>query len=228
MPGNHRYSLITFDVYTALFDIEGSLTPLVAKMIPSVPDNLGFVRAWRRKQLDYALISNSLGGARIPFETVTHRALDDTLARFQLEIEETSRLSVLEAWRHLEPWPEANDVLSTLKARGYSIGLLSNGDTDALSTLSAKLPPVIDHIFSSEQAGYYKPHPGIYALPLRVPNIKVNEILHVAGSPTDVLGTKAAGLACAWSNREQQPYLDPSYVADHEMRELSGLLEFLE
>jgi hypothetical protein len=29
------------------------------------------------------------------------------------------------------------------------------------------------------------------------------------------------------SNWEQQPYLDPSYVADYEMRELPGLLEIL-
>lgn len=224
---NRPYQLITFDVYTALFDIENSLIPLVNGTIHGLPDGPSFVRAWRRKQLEYVLISNSLEGARIPFETITQRALDDTLARFHVEIELAPRTSLLDAWQRLEPWPEANDVLNTLKARGYSLGLLSNGDTGALYVLSKKLPLVIDHIFSSEQAGYYKPHPGIYSLPLRQLSMKVNEILHVAGSPTDVLGAKAAGLICAWSNREQQPHLDPSYKADYETRDLSGLLEFL-
>lgn len=228
MPANKQYSLITFDVYTALFDIENSLTPLVNEKLHPIPDGLSFVRAWRRKQLEYALISNSLGQPRISFDTLTQRALDDTLARFRLEIEDASRISLLDIWRKLQPWPEASDVLNRLKARGYALGLLSNGDTELLQALLAKLPPVIDHIFSSEQAGFYKPHPGIYALPLKSLNLKANEILHVAGSPTDVLGTKAAGLPCAWSNREQQPYLDPSYRADYEMRDLSDLLDFLE
>lgn len=224
---NTRYRLITFDVYTALFDIENSLTPLVNGTLHGPVDGLSFTRAWRRKQLEYALISNSLSQARIPFETITQRALDDTLARFHVELAQTSRASLLEAWRNLQPWPEAIDVLNTLKAHGYSLGLLSNGDTDALHALSAKFPPVIDHIFSSEQAGSYKPHPSIYALPLHRLNMKVHEILHVAGSPIDVLGTKAAGLRCAWSNREQQPHLDPSYKADYETRDLAGLLEVL-
>ncbi len=220
--------MITFDVYTALFDIESSLTPLVNETLHAGTEALGFVRAWRRKQLEYALIGNSLGKARIPFGTITQRALNDTLTRFHLELDETKHRYLLDAWLDLKPWPEAHAVLNTLKARGYALGLLSNGDTEALHILLMNLPPVIDHIFSSEQAGYYKPHPNVYALPVQNLQLGAKELLHVAGSPTDVLGTKAAGLDCAWSNREQQPHLDTSYVADYEMRDLSGLLEFLD
>jgi len=38
MPGSHRYLLITFDVYTALFDVEGSLTPLVRQALGASAD----------------------------------------------------------------------------------------------------------------------------------------------------------------------------------------------
>lgn len=200
----------------------------MTETIHGLADPLGFVKAWRRKQLEYALISNSLGQARIPFETLTQRSLEDTLVHFHLEIDERTRSSLLDVWLHLQPWPEASAVLNALKARGYTLGLLSNGDSDALQDLSTKLPPVIDHIFSSEQAGYYKPHPGVYALPLQSLGLQADEILHVAGSPTDVLGARAAGLPCAWSNREQQAYVDPSYKANYEMKNLSGLLEILE
>ena len=54
------HPLVTFDVYTALFDIEASLTLIVRAALPHI-DALTFVRAWRRKQLELALISNSLG-----------------------------------------------------------------------------------------------------------------------------------------------------------------------
>lgn len=219
--------LITFDVYTALFDIEGSLTPLVREMLGNERDSLGFVRAWRSKQLEYALISNSLEKERIPFESITRRSLDDTLSRRHVDVDKTIRDSLVHAWQNLNPWDEAAAVLETLKSRGYTLGLLSNGDTGLLQTLTKKLPPVIEHIFSSEQAGYYKPHPSIYKLPFQALHIKTDELLHVAGSPTDVLGAKAAGLRCAWSNRQSQPTLDTQYPADYEMTDLNGLLNIL-
>ena len=228
MPGKHPYQLITFDVYSALFDVESSLAPRITETIPIVPDSIGFVRAWRRKQLEYALISNSLQGKRISFEIITRRSLDDTLARAGQDVPEPARTALVETWRELVPWPETAEVLRALKKRGYTLGLLSNGDTSMLRALLKKLPHVITHAFSSQQAGYYKPHFSVYSLPLQSLDLKAGDVLHVAGSPTDVLGAKAAGLPCIWSNREQQPHLDPSYLADYEVSDLTGLLKILE
>jgi 2-haloacid dehalogenase len=202
-----RLALITFDVYTALFDIESSLAPLVSTVLGDPGLSLTIVRAWRRKQLEYALLSNSLQQPRLAFETLTQRALDDTLARAKLTLTETDRSAWRATWLHLRPWPEAPTVLTTLKARGYTLGLLSNGDAAQLEALRQHLPDVFSWVFSSEQAGYYKPHPQIYALPLNALAVPAEAVWHVAGSPTDVLGAKAAGLKCLWSNREQQPIL---------------------
>ena len=223
--GKSEYTLITFDVYTALFDIETSLTPIVHDTLKI--EALSFVRAWRSKQLEYALISNSLSATRIPFEVLTRRSLDDTLFRHTLNPSQTIRKELVHAWQHLRPWNEAAQVVQSLHERGYTLGLLSNGDNALLDALSKALPPVFEHIFSSEEVGYYKPHPSIYALPFQLLDIPVTSLLHVAGSPTDVLGTKSAGLQCVWSNRLGQPYLDASHKADYELRDLSGLLDIL-
>jgi len=225
MLQHKQYQLITFDVYTALFDIESSLTPHVSELLKI--DGLNFVRAWRRKQLEYALISNSLGQGRVSFDILTHRALDDTLARSQLDISESKHTHLSHLWLNLQPWPEAPRVLDAIKAHGYSMALLSNGDTAMLQALSKQLPSVFDHIFSSEQAGYYKPHPSVYALPLDTLHLKATEVLHVAGSATDALGTKAAGLGCAWSNRNHEPLLDQNYPVDYDMPNLNQLLDIL-
>jgi len=227
MPEKKLYQLITFDVYTALFDIETSLLPAVNEMFGASIDGLTFIRAWRRKQLELALISNSLQRPRIPFEQLTHSALDDTLIRSKLETPESLRTHLTHLWLTLLPWPEAPRVLAALKTRGYRMGLLSNGDLDALHTLAQRLPPVFEHIFSSEQAGYYKPHPGVYALPLETLHLHADEVLHVAGSATDALGTKSVGLHCAWSNRNHDPHIDPNLRADYEMSDLSELLQIL-
>jgi 2-haloacid dehalogenase len=227
MSQNKLFQLITFDVYTALFDSENSLLEPVSETLGKSFDSLSFVRAWRRKQLEYALISNSLQQERISFEQITRRALGDTLTRSKLDLPESLRAQLVNAWQDLQPWPEAPHVLDSLKAHGYRLGLLSNGDTAMLHAVSKNLPPVFDYVYSSEQAGYYKPHPAVYALPLRSLQLRADEVLHVAGSATDALGAKAAGLGCAWSNRNHEPILDPSYPVDYNMPDLSQLLEVL-
>lgn len=219
-----RPSLLTFDVYTALFDVEGSLTPVVQQALPAQEDYLELVRVWRRKQLEYVLISNSLQQGRTSFAVITRRALDYTLSRMQVELTERACQDLVAAWNQLLLWPEAAQVVREMKARGYRIGLLSNGDDSMLRALAARLPVPCDDVFSSEQAGCYKPHPSVYALPWRALRLAADQILHVAGSPTDVMGAKAAGLRCAWSNRQHDRVLDARYSADHEFGDLRGLL----
>ncbi|MGQ0602364.1 MAG: haloacid dehalogenase type II [Anaerolineales bacterium] len=220
----HECRLITFDVYTALFDVEGSLTPAVGEL---VNDPLEFVRAWRGKQLELALISNSLDRGRVSFETLTRRALDYVLARAKLNAPEITRQNLVKAWGELQPWPEAGEVLAAVKVRGYLMALLSNGDEAQLQTLTTRLSISFDHIFSSERAGYYKPHPSVYELPCRALGLLPEQILHVAGSATDVLGAKSAGLRCAWSNRRGEPVLDPAFAPGYEFADLRGLLTYL-
>lgn len=227
MPDSNPYQLITFDVYTALFDIEGSLIPVAQALLDEEVDSVDLIRIWRQKQLQYALISNSLQRERIPFAVITRLALDYALSRVQVDLAETSRQSLVSEWNQLKLWPEAAQVLVEVKNRGYAVGLLSNGDETMLQTLAAQLPIQCDHIFSSEQAKNYKPHPGIYKLPLETLKLAANQVLHVAGSATDVTGTKAAGLPCVWSNRKHDQVLDIRYQADYEFENLLDLLDVL-
>jgi 2-haloacid dehalogenase len=227
MPGSHRYQLITFDVYTALFDIEGSLVPVVQELFKEDVDATEIVRVWRQKQLEYVLISNSLQQGRVPFTIITRRALDYALSRAQVDLAEMSRLFLVAQWDQLQLWTETRRVLVEVKKRGYAVGLLSNGDEEMLRVLSSRLPIVCDHIFASEQAGYYKPHSSVYELPLRTLGLASDQILHVAGSATDVIGTKAAGLSCGWSNRQHDKVVDDKYRADYEFENLLGLLDVI-
>jgi len=223
----NSYQLITFDVYTALFDIETSLAPVVRDALGDSVDVSGLVRTWRSKQLEYALISNSLDQARISFRIITGRSLDYALGRAGVKIDEPGRASLVAAWDRLQPWPEADAVVSAVKAGGYQIGMLSNGDQDMLSALQNRLSVNFDYIFSTEQAGHYKPHPSVYILPAKALGIGAGQMLHVAGSPTDVHGTKSAGLPCYWSNRATELVLDPACAPDYEFEDLKSVLDIL-
>lgn len=222
-----QFELITFDVYSALFDIEASIIPVLNPVLQGRVDTPAFFRTWRSKQLEYSLINNSLSGDYVNFSTITRRTLDYTLGRFDQSIPESVKEEWVDAWDHLIPWPEADDVLAALKDRGYAIGLLSNGDTAMLTALAKSFNTKIDHIFSCEQAGRYKPHASIYELPLKSLGLASDRMLHLASGPTDVFGAKAAGLTCAWANRRGELVLDPKYNPDWEFSDLTGLLEIL-
>lgn len=219
-------SLLTFDVYSALVDFEGGLVPVVAGLCPGI-DAAGLVRAWRSKQLEYAQLSNSLARERIPFRVLTRRSLDYVLGGMGVDLGEPRREELVDAWDRLPPWPEADATLLELAARGYTLGLLSNGDEAMLRTLARGFRAPFAHFLSSEHAGHYKPHPSIYRLPKEMLGVEPREVLHVAGSGNDVLGAKLAGLPCAWSNRRRDRMLDPGVRADVEMQDLRGLLELV-
>ena len=220
-----RPRLVTFDVYTALLDYESGLVPEVAKLRPD--DARAIARAWRTRQLEYAQISNSLGLERIPFRVITRRALDHVFARANQPLAESQAEALCAAWDRLPAWPEAAGTLEQLRSRGYTLGLLSNGDEEMLRAAAAHTGIHFDHVLASDHAGHYKPHPAMYALPAKRLGLRNEEVLHVAGSATDVLGARVAGLPCAWSNRQGDRALDPRGRADHEMADLSGLLALL-
>lgn len=218
------FDLITFDVYAALFDFRGSLTPVLTDALGDKAPVSAIMSSWRSAQLSIAGSSNVLPRGRIPFREATRLALDYALGSHGAACDVATRNALVRAWDELEPWPEVPGVLTSLSKRGSRLALLSNGDVDMLDALASRLPVSFEYILSSQQAGKYKPHPDIYALATQETGLAPDRILHVAGSALDALGAKSFGLACAWSNRASEPPLDPALLPDVDMPDLRGVL----
>ena len=131
------------------------------------------------------------------------------------------------AWDTMRPWPEANEVIESIRAKGIPTAILSNGDQDMLEAVARSFPAGFDHILSSETAGKYKPHPSVYDLPTTVLGVAKSDVLHVAGSANDVLRTIAAGMRCVWSNRHDDLLLDPAFAPEATLADLTGVLQFV-
>ena len=218
-----RFYLVTFDVYSALVDIEGSLVPCLRPLCGSDEAALAFVRLWRSKQLEAAQLVNALERGYVPFGELTRRALAYAAARMGFVLDASRIEEFALAWNRLRTWPEAADSVREIQARGYPVALLSNGDEAMLRALADTFELRFDHIFASDHAGKYKPHPAIYALPGRKLGLRPSQILHVAGSANDVIGSKHAGLACAWSNRANDALLELGVAPDFRLRSLAEL-----
>ncbi|MFT5173760.1 MAG: 2-haloacid dehalogenase [Gammaproteobacteria bacterium] len=219
-----RPELVTFDVYMALLDIQGGMVPVFAQATGANEEACGvMVAAWRAKQMERAASSNSLELGRTSFRQCTELGLDYVCARYALQVSAQVRQQLVSAWDTLTPWPEADAALRAIKAKGYAIAILSNGDQSMLEALAAQFTTRFDHVLSSETAGKYKPHPSVYALPQQRLGIATDDTLHVAGSANDVLGTVAFGMACVWSNKGADVLVDPAYPPTHEISTLAQL-----
>jgi len=222
--------LVIFDVYMALLDIEGSLKPVVQETLGLDADTAtAFVRLWRTKQMERAAISNSLEKSRKSFRECTAMALDYCLGRYNLAPSPDTRHNLVFAWDTITPWPDADAAITAVKAKGCETAILSNGDQSMLEAVAHNFSTrAFDHILSSESAGYYKPHPSVYNLPTTALSIAKEEIVHVAGSPNDVLGAIAAGMQCIWSNRYADLLLDPTYPPTYEIPNLIGVADLID
>jgi 2-haloacid dehalogenase len=222
--------LVTYDVYMALLDIEGSLVPVVQETLNLDADiATAFVRLWRTKQMERAAISNSLGKNRTSFRECTAMALNYCLGRHKLTLLPDTHRGLVLAWDILKPWTDADASVAAVKAKGYQTAILSNGDQNMLDTVASIFSPnTFDHILSSETAGHYKPHPSVYDLPTNVLGIAKEDIVHVAGSSNDVLGTISAGIRCIWSNRHADQLLDPAYPPTHETSNLTSVADLID
>ena len=221
--------LVTFDVYSALFDITGSVSPLVAERL-SLPDAdaKSFFALWRDKQMERLQMSNSVGGTRTPFRDATSQSFDYAARQKGVSASAAIKDELIAAWDAIDPWPEGKAVVEAVKAAGYQTGILSNGDEAMLRAVAARIGDPFDHVFSSEHAGRYKPHPSVYELPQTRLGLSKREILHVAGSRSDALGATEAGIECYWSNRHDDAVLDPAFQPAHERRNLEDVMAVLE
>ena len=223
-----NFKLITLDVYAALVDIQGSLTPIVAKALSiSEKKAFDFVNLWRLKQMERAAISNQIAHGDLSFKVCTDQALSYVINRNKLSVSGAVRKKLSKSWNNLKPWPEALSVIQEIKSLGYETAILSNGDQDMLRAIAKRFENYVDHILSAEIAQNFKPHPSVYELPIIHLGFAMDEILHVAGSPSDVIGARAFGLACYWSNRNNDFVVDHTFKATYEDCDLNGIIKLL-
>lgn len=139
-----------------------------------------------------------------------------------------ARQMILELGRR-QLYPESMDVLALLKASGrFCLGLLSNADNDSLMPLLKLHDLEFDHVISSEMARVYKPHPMAFHLISEALDVPPEASLFVGDSQfDDVQGAGLVGMHTVWVNRNGSSIDTSLPRPEHEVRDLTGLLEVL-
>jgi HAD superfamily hydrolase (TIGR01549 family) len=99
-----------------------------------------------------------------------------------------------------------DDVAPTLKAisaRGCKVGVISNASNDTIKVYDEMgLSPLIDMVVTSEEAGFFKPQPGIFRMALERAGVTPDEAVHVGDQyEMDTVGALGAGMKAVLLDR---------------------------
>lgn len=196
------FSAFAFDAYGTLFDVHSAVRRHAGEI---GPDGQLLSEIWRTKQLEYSWVG-TLMGDRADFWALTERALDYAFRKVP-SADPGLREKLLEAYWHIDCYPEVPAVLSALKASGARLAILSNGSKAMLEAAvrSAALDTLLDDVLSADLAGRFKTDPSVYELITTTWRIYPGEVSFQSSNRWDVAGATKYGFRTVWINRTQQP-----------------------
>ena len=191
-----------FDAYGTLFDVHAA----VRRHADAIgPDGPLLSEIWRAKQLEYSWV-RTLMGAYQDFWQLTEQALDFAFRKVP-SADPGLRGELLEAYWHLDCYPEVPAVLKTLKAQGARLAILSNGSPAMLAAAvkSAALDSVLDDVFSVDRIGRFKTDLDVYDMVTTEWRLYPGAISFQSSNRWDVAGATKFGFRTVWINRTGQP-----------------------
>ncbi|HUL41604.1 MAG TPA: haloacid dehalogenase type II [Burkholderiales bacterium] len=197
MTRGPQIKALAFDAYGTLFDVH-SVIQLCDELFPGRGAELSQI--WRAKQLEYSWLK-SLMRRYQDFEKITEAALKFACITLQLDCPTESRKRLMQAYLHLEPYPEVREALAALSH--LKLAILSNGSPKMLKALVKNngLTRTFDKVISVDELKIFKPDPKVYALAPKKLKVRKSEIGFVSSNFWDICGASSFGLRTFWVNR---------------------------
>lgn len=213
---------LAFDVFGTVVDWRTSVTRESAGFLVQIgadPDDAAaFADAWRAQYLAAMVGMRKSGRAFVPLDVLHREMLEAALRARGVDtagLDEALLADWNRAWHRLDPWPDAVEGLTRLKAR-FPIVTLSNGNIALLLNMARRAGLPWDAILGAEVSGTYKPDPRAYQHTAEVLGIAPHELCLVAAHHGDLAGAWAAGLLCAYVDRPDEYGGAPAPDAHHE------------
>jgi 2-haloacid dehalogenase len=226
------YKLIAFDAYGTLFDVY-SMGQLAEELFPG--HGQAFALMWRDRQIEYTRLvtmsdPNPHGSKYyLPFWELTIRSLRYVCKRMDLNLTADQEKRLMDQYAQLTGFEDSLSVLKTIKQKGISTAILSNGSREMLATVvqSNGLKPYLDQVVTVEEVRLFKTAPQAYALLQEAFPVKKEEILFVSSNAWDALAAKWFGFDVFWVNRLGHPFEEIGEAPNYEGNSLSKVLEII-
>jgi 2-haloacid dehalogenase len=214
---------LAFDAYGTLFDVHSVLVAL-KEFFPDQAAALS--QTWRTKQLEYTWLLSLMGHYQ-DFWQVTRAALVFACRSLQAPADPAGLDRLLEAYLHLEAYPEVGTALAALGDLPRVI--LSNGAPRMLTAVveNAGLRRSFSRIISVDEVRIFKPSPRVYKLAADHFGLDPGAIGFVSSNAWDVCGAKSFGFWTCWLNRTGAPWEELGFAPDVTTSRLTELAELL-
>jgi len=215
-------SVFAFDAYGTLFDVHAAVRRHAGEL---GPDADKFSSLWRMKQLEYSWV-RALAGRYQDFWRLTEQALDFAFASFP-SADRTLRSRLLDAYRHLDCYPEVPELIRALKRDGRQLAILSNGAPAMLNSAvsAAGLDGCFDAVISVDTLKTYKSDPRVYDLVATRFRVYPEAVSFQSSNRWDIAGATAFGCRTVWINRTGSPDEYPDLAPAAVLPTLNGLLK---
>ncbi len=222
---------LTFDVFGTVLDLTGSLEAPTGMFLAELGSDMSgaeLYAQWRARQRIEQFQDSLLMLGHSGYLETCRRALAYTLRANGIEFDAEQVVRFMEVWQDLRPYPDSAEGLGRLSEK-FRLVALSNGEPEFLRHLAEnRIRFDFDGIISVEEAGAFKPHPGVYRAAARILGAEPSDILMVAAHSFDIMGARACGFRGAYVNRYGLPYEDTTqYAPDIVVADFSELADSL-
>jgi 2-haloacid dehalogenase len=224
-------SALVFDQYGTIVDMQKGLTEAVtpflrAKGWAGKPDS--FVTWWRRTHFENSMIDALCDRGHTPYRRIGQRAVSYVMDRCRIPHTRTEVEGLVAEIERLKPFPDVVEALDRLRAAGYKLAILSNGDRDMLAAAGPHIGFRFDRVISVEEAGYFKPHWKTYAKAEEILGVDRSRCLFVANHAFDCIGAKSYGMRTAFIDRRRRPFGETPHQPDVVFPDFAALAAALE
>lgn len=185
----------TFDCYGTLVDWEGGISSALSHLWPEA-EALALLERYHEIE-PRVQIEGSL-----PYREVLRQALVLLAESEELELPAAAEGALGDSLPSWPVFPEVPGALAELRARGWSLGVLSNTDPDLLTASLAVIAVPVDLTVTAAEARSYKPAHGHWERFFADTDADRSRHVHVAASLFhDIAPARELGLTAVWINR---------------------------
>jgi 2-haloacid dehalogenase len=215
----HRWA--TFDCYGTLIDWNGGIRRELERLF-------GAERAPSLLERYHELEPQVQGETYRTYADVLALTLERLAADEGLAIPEGESAALVRALPSWEPFPEVPAALREVRARGWSVALLSNSDRGLISASMRQLDVPIDLAVVAEDVNSYKPGHGHWERFFEITTAERDRYVHVAQSHFhDIAPAIELGLTTVWVNRLGESAEPPPTRELPDLSALPGTLDAL-
>ena len=147
--------VLAFDQYGTVVDMQSGLTEAVTPFLKGkgwVGEAHRFVTWWRRTHFENSMIDALCDKGHTPYREIGERAVSHVMDRSGIPYTAYEVRWLVGEIEKLKPFPDVVEALERLRAAGYQLAIISNGDRDMLEAARPYIGIKFDKIISVEES----------------------------------------------------------------------------